>query len=139
MSAEAAPAETQAFRATAAEIADMDGWVELIGTRWGIPERALFRARVCIAEVAANVIEHGGGSDQIVITIRNRTPGVEIEVVDGGMAFNPIGARSPAPADAGADGRDGGHGLLLLHSFASNMEYRRERARNIFRFRVSTT
>jgi anti-sigma regulatory factor (Ser/Thr protein kinase) len=143
MSAAAAPAETRAFRATAAEIADMDGWVERIGTRWAIPERAMFHARVCIAEVAANVLEHGGtldgGCDRIIITLRHRGPGVEIEVIDGGIAFNPVDARIPAPADATDNGAEGGRGLLLLHSYASQMKYRRERGQNILLFRISAT
>ena len=141
MSVVATQAETQTFRANAAEIGDMDRWVEHIGTRWGIPELALFRARICLTEVAANVLEHGGtirgGNDQIVITLRNRAPAVEIEFIDAGMAFNPIDAPSPAAAAPSKRGTDRGRGLILLHSYASQMKYRRERDQNILQFRVS--
>jgi anti-sigma regulatory factor (Ser/Thr protein kinase) len=135
----AAPAATRAFRATADDIIAIDGWMEQIGAQWGIPERVVFRARVCIGEVAANVREHGGsrtGSDQIIITLRNRAPAVEIELIDGGLAFNPIDRPVAAPAESNDSETDGGRGLLLLHSYASGMEYRREPDRNVLRFRV---
>src|SRR5580704_722781 len=102
MPAEARAAETQAFHASAAEIGEIDRWVEELGAQWGMPERTVFRARVCIAEIAANVIEHGAtrpDGDQIIITLRNQAPAVEIEFADTGKAFNPVGP----PADASAD------------------------------------
>jgi anti-sigma regulatory factor (Ser/Thr protein kinase) len=136
MQAEAGAAETQAFHATAAQIGEMDRWVEELGTQWGIPERTVFRARVCIAEVAANVLEHGvtqPEQDQIIITLRNQAPAVEIEIADTGKAFNPV----EPPADASAESAtDGGRGLQLLHSYASAMDYKREHDRNILFFRV---
>jgi serine/threonine-protein kinase RsbW len=133
-------AETQAFRAIPAEICEIDRWIEELGVQWGIPERTVFRARVCIAEVAANVLEHGAtrpDGDQIVITLRNRAPAVEIEFADNGNAFNPIDPPAAAGAAAAYPATDGGRGLRLLRSYASAMDYRRERDRNILLFRVS--
>jgi anti-sigma regulatory factor (Ser/Thr protein kinase) len=141
MSVVAAQAKTQTFRATAAEIRELDRWLEQVGTDWAVPEPALFRARVCISELAANVWEHGDiartGCDQIVITLWNRASAVEIEFVDGGVAFNPIDAPSPSPVDTDDDGASGGRGLRVLRSYASQMDYRRDRGRNVVRFRVS--
>jgi anti-sigma regulatory factor (Ser/Thr protein kinase) len=137
MQAQAGAAETQAFQASAADIGEMDRWVEELGVRWGIPERTVFRARVCIAEIAANVLEHGAtgpDGDQIIITLRDQAPAVEVEIADTGKAFNPV--TPPDDAQAVAVETEGGRGLQLLRSYASAIDYKRERDRNILLFRV---
>jgi anti-sigma regulatory factor (Ser/Thr protein kinase) len=137
MQAQAGAAETQAFHASAADIGEMDRWVEELGVRWGIAERTVFRARVCIAEIAANVLEHGAtrpDGDQIIITLRDQAPAVEVEIADTGRAFNPV--TPPAEAEAAGAQSDGGRGLQLLRSYASAIDYKRERDRNILLFRV---
>lgn len=139
MQAQAGAAETQAFHASAADIGEMDRWVEELGARWGIPERTVFRARVCIAEIAANVLEHGAtrpDGDQIIITLRDQAPAVEIEIADTGKAFNPVTSAAEADAEADRSATEGGRGLQLLHSYASAIDYKRERDRNILLFRV---
>jgi anti-sigma regulatory factor (Ser/Thr protein kinase) len=139
MQAQAGAAETQAFHANAADIGEMDRWVEELGVRWGIPERTVFRARVCIAEIAANVLEHGAarpGGDQIIVTLRDQAPAVEIEIADTGKAFNPVTPQAGADAAAAQSATEGGRGLQLLRSYASAIDYKRERDRNILLFRV---
>ena len=133
-------AETRAFRVQAAEICDIDRWVEELGIQWGIPERTVLRARICIAEIAANVLEHGAthpDGDQIVITLRNRAPSLEIEIADSGNAFNPSTPPETASAGPIESTTAGGRGLRLLHSYASAMDYKRDRDQNILFFRVS--
>ena len=106
----------------------------------GIPERTVFRARVCIAEIAANVIEHGAAQpaeDEIVITLRNQAPAVEVEFADTGKAFNPVRPPDAPAAEPVELPSDGGRGLQLLHAYASAMNYRREQERNVLLFRVA--
>jgi hypothetical protein len=48
--------QTRTFRVTPAEISAADAWIEQVGRRWGIAERTAFGARICVAEIAANVL-----------------------------------------------------------------------------------
>jgi anti-sigma regulatory factor (Ser/Thr protein kinase) len=57
---------TRAFQATAEEIAAADAWIEQIGRSWGIPERTAIGARICVAEIAGNVLEHGASPGEAV-------------------------------------------------------------------------
>jgi anti-sigma regulatory factor (Ser/Thr protein kinase) len=127
---------TRIFRATAEDIGEMDGWLETLGTQWGIPDRTMFRARVCVSELAANVLEHGRSGpdgDEIVITLRSLAPAIEIEIADTGNPFDPL----KLPEPVGAPDATHGRGLAIVHRYASDLAYRRERDRNVLLFRVS--
>jgi anti-sigma regulatory factor (Ser/Thr protein kinase) len=58
MLAEAA-AKTRSFAAAPDRIVELDNWIERTGAAWRVPEDVLFRGRVCVAEIAANLLEHG--------------------------------------------------------------------------------
>jgi anti-sigma regulatory factor (Ser/Thr protein kinase) len=140
MLAQAAAAETRSFMATLTGIPAIDGWIEDIAAKWDdLAADVLFRARVCVAEIAANVLEHGcvhPGRDEIRIALRRRGPAIEIEISDTGREFDPtkpIAARS-ADADAAR-----GRGLRLMQAYASAMTYRREGGRNVLLLRVGPT
>ncbi len=134
MLADAAAAETRSIIATADGISELDGWIERVGGSWRVPDDVVFRARICAAEVAANLIEHGRASpdgDRITVVLRPDETTLEIELTDTGRAFDPT---APA-AGASADGL-GGRGLRLLRAYAAAMSYRRAAGRNILRLRV---
>jgi anti-sigma regulatory factor (Ser/Thr protein kinase) len=134
MLAEAATAETRSFIATQDQLSEMDGWIEDVGVRWGVAEDIVFRARVCVAEVAANLLEHGRAQadwDEISVTLRPSGATLAIEISDTGRAFDPTGA-----AEAPGPDTQGGRGLRLLRAYAASMTYRREGARNILSLRV---
>lgn len=100
----------------------IDTWVEQIGNSWGLSERTVFGARLCIAELAANVLEHGitrSKDDQITITIDRTIDGIEVEFLDSRARFDPTAAQSSAEeSDNG-----GGRGLLLLRAYAQDLSY----------------
>ena len=129
---------TRAFPAASAQLGDIDAWIEDVGSRWGLTERTVFRARVCIAELAANAIEHGGASersDPFSVTLRNRNPALEIEFTDPGRPFDPAGGPMPSKHPSDADD-EGGRGLQLLRAYASALNYRRDGNSNVLTFRV---
>ena len=108
----------------------MDGWIESVGERWGIDPRTLFRARVCVSELSANIVEHGGvvpGAGEIAIKLHHVKPELEIEISDPGRAFDPFDpARiEPVPHEIG------GRGLRLVRAYAQALSYRRHQDRNI--------
>ena len=113
--------ETRSFGMNASEIAAIDGWLEEIGARWGASERAMFGARLCAAELAANAVEHGVAStdvDRMVVTVRQRSNGIELEFLDPRAPFDPT-CRARTVKTEGP----GGYGLALLQAYATGLTY----------------
>jgi anti-sigma regulatory factor (Ser/Thr protein kinase) len=126
--------EARGFRATSDGVVAMDDWIEGVGERWGIDDRTLFRARVCVSELAGNIVEHGGvrrGAGDIVLELRRVKPMLEIEISDPGVAFDPVAA--PPTELAG----EGGRGLRLVRAYALSLSYRRNQDRNIVTLQLS--
>jgi anti-sigma regulatory factor (Ser/Thr protein kinase) len=133
MLAEAAAAETRSIVATADAISELDGWIERIGASWRVPADVVFRARVCVAEIAANLMEHGRArpeGDKLTVELRQDGTAIEIELIDTGRAFDPTTSTS------GTSSADGGCGLRLVRAYAATMSYRRAAGQNILRLRV---
>jgi anti-sigma regulatory factor (Ser/Thr protein kinase) len=134
MLADAAAAETRSIIATADGISELDGWIEHVGGSWRVLDDVVFRARICVAEVAANLMEHGRAGpdgDRITVVLRQDETTLEIELTDTGRPFDPT-----APAAGTSPDSLGGRGLRLLRAYAAAMSYRRAAGRNILRLRV---
>jgi anti-sigma regulatory factor (Ser/Thr protein kinase) len=130
---------TRTFRVTPAEISAADAWIEEVGRKLGVGDQTAFRARVCVAEVAANVLEHGGGSGEateIAITLRASGAGLDIEIRDTGRPFDITAAPTRALPQSIESANIGGLGLHLVRSYASSITYRREGACNHLTLRV---
>jgi anti-sigma regulatory factor (Ser/Thr protein kinase) len=136
-----APAETRTFGISASEIGAIDCWVEAVGGRWGTSQRTVFAARLCIAELAANVFEHGAAKvdpDQITVTLSRCGDGIRIEFVDTRGPFDPtsdVAAKPTADLDAVAPR---GHGLGLLHAYADELSYRHNGMSNIVSMKIKS-
>ncbi len=92
MLAEAAAAETCSIIATPDGICALDGWIERIGASWRLPGDVVFRARVCVAEVAANLMEHGctnAEGERMTVVMRADGAALDMELRDTGRAFDP--------------------------------------------------
>jgi anti-sigma regulatory factor (Ser/Thr protein kinase) len=117
---------TRTFGVSPADVAAIDDWLEQVGLQWGTSPRAVFAARLCVAELAGNVVEHavaGGGDDHLVITVRRSGKGMAIEFLDSRAPFDPTrGAAAPTPEliEAAAVG---GRGLMLLRAYARDLTY----------------
>lgn len=131
-------AQEKAFAVTVEAVTAIDCWIENIASQWGLSERVAFGARLCIAELAANVLEHGvprPREDQIVIKLDRLRDGIEVEFADTRERFDPTAARPPM--DDAVNG--GGRGLLLLHSYTSDLTYVTDDRYNRTRFTIKTT
>jgi anti-sigma regulatory factor (Ser/Thr protein kinase) len=120
-----ASVETKVFGVSPHEIGGIDRWVETVGRQWGESNRTVFGARLCIAELAANVLEHGVAKatrDQIIVSLRRCGDGIGIEFVDSREPFDPT--RTPAISAPGPDFiAPTGRGLRLLHAYADELSY----------------
>jgi serine/threonine-protein kinase RsbW len=118
-------AQTRSFAARPSEVAVMDDWIEAVGGQWGSDERALFAARLCVAELAANAVEHGTATqddDRITVTLRRYGEDLEIEVLDTRTRFDPSSA-TPTAAPSPTETAIGGFGLRLVRAYAENLAY----------------
>jgi serine/threonine-protein kinase RsbW len=118
--------ETRVFGVSRDGVAAIDDWLEQIGARWGVNERTMFGARLCIAELATNTLEHGvaiSGEDHTIVTARHGPLGIELEFLDSGAPFDPTAkpARPRHETLESADAR--GRGLSLIHSYADKLTY----------------
>lgn len=133
--------ETATFGVSPEQVPAIDAWVERVAARWGESERTIFRTRLCIAELAANVIEHGvARSDDahIVIVLRHLDDGIGVEFLDSGTPFDPT--RHCAPRDAGTaeSARPGGWGLMLVRAYAKELSYSNDGIRNRVSLKISS-
>jgi anti-sigma regulatory factor (Ser/Thr protein kinase) len=128
-----AAVETRTFRVNSKDVAAIDSWVEHIAAQWGESQRTVFRTRLCIAELAANVLEHGGsrsGNDHIVVTLRHFGDGIGVEFLDSCAAFDPTGETVAENTASIGSLAPGGRGLLLLRAYAKDLSYGNDGARN---------
>jgi len=134
-----AVAEKRTFHVSTSEIVAMDRWIEAVGDLWGTSERIVFSARLCVAELAANTLEHGGtarGDDQITVTIHRACDGLEIEFLDSRTAFDPTCEDAGHSANNCDDVRPGGRGLKLLRAYADELSYRGNESCNRVRVKI---
>jgi anti-sigma regulatory factor (Ser/Thr protein kinase) len=122
--------KTRTFRATPDGISAADAWIEEVGRHWGIAERTAFGARICVAEIAANVLEHGGAEVdepmELGVTLRRRDSGLDVEITDRGRPFDPTMAPERPLSDSIEAAHIGGLGLRLVRSYASEVTYRHD-------------
>jgi anti-sigma regulatory factor (Ser/Thr protein kinase) len=124
------------FGVTIHDVAAIDTWLEEIATQWSLNETVAFKARVCIAELAANVLEHGiakSDDDCIVVTVDRLEDEIQVEFVDSRHAFDPTVS---ATTKNHAQSNGGGAGLVLLQAYACDLTYTAEANSNRTKFKV---
>jgi anti-sigma regulatory factor (Ser/Thr protein kinase) len=118
---------TRRFQAHPVDVTAIDQWIkEVAARRQG--EWAVFRTRLCVAEIAANVVEHGRldqADAEIVVTLNQSDAGIDIEIADSGRPFDPTAVEPVAVAHSIETAPIGGRGLRILRAFAQNLSYRR--------------
>lgn len=131
-------------------------WLVSRGRQLGIPPRSLHGLEVCLNELLANVIEHGGERGRTLpvrLNLRVRAaadpipPGgtgprhptdgeATLTLRDGGISFDPVAFIPAAPPSRLADARPGGLGLVMVREISDALSYRREADANVVTVRV---
>ncbi len=122
-------AQSRSFGTSLNEVGAIDDWIEGVGRQWGESERTMFRVRLCIAELAANVLEHGipqAGDDRIAVTLRRAEGGIDVEFADTRTPFDPTGASLAARSETLGSAAPGGRGLMLIKAYTTEFRYRRD-------------
>jgi anti-sigma regulatory factor (Ser/Thr protein kinase) len=132
-------AQTRIFDAARDDVVKIDEWIETIGRRWGENQRTVFAARLCVAELAANVIEHGGakpGRDRIIVTLAKCADGIAIEFQDSCARFDPTVETIAERPDTIESAAINGRGLMLIRAYAKEFAYRHDGTYNRVTLRV---
>lgn len=106
--------------------------LEFLKQEWEIPKSEIRQILVIIEEIFSNIVRYAFEDKQehaIDLRLGYADNQIEIEIIDDGIAFNPleyqIGPLSdPANSDAG------GMGLTLIRAFSSNISYKRNSEKN---------
>ena len=102
-----------------------------------VPESHINRLDLALNEVLANILAHGGDSaksaaieltfDYFHLQAFNK---INIRIIDGGIAFNPLLVNNKPLASSLMDAEPGGLGLLMLQKLTDDMHYSYEQNRN---------
>jgi sigma-B regulation protein RsbU (phosphoserine phosphatase) len=115
----------------------VSAWVESQALAWSIPQDVLPRLDLCLNEVVANCVTHGGPevldgplSLQLAMAASHDQTVVTLSVADSGRAFDPTSAAPKARASSLTEATPGGLGLVMVRESASRLAYRRTGGRN---------
>jgi anti-sigma regulatory factor (Ser/Thr protein kinase) len=138
---DASMTETRTFAIDHGEVARVDAWIESLGQRWGESQRTTFAARICVAELFSNVIEHGGAKsdlDRITLTITRRRDGIGIEFMDTCARFDPTAVAARVQDSSIESATIGGRGLLLIRNYAKDFIYHYDGSGNRITLRIES-
>ncbi len=118
-------------------------WLSEHCIREEVPPGPTGKLDLCLNEVLANLLEHGGaaGSDQPVELTLELVDGgdrglARLTISDAGPAFDPLSvSRGPLPRSL-AEAEPGGLGLLLVKQFMDERSYAREGERNVLKLGI---
>jgi len=127
--------------ANGAEARRASEWLEAACRQRQVPQASLDRLALCLHEVLANVIAHGGAAAQaapvrLLLEVRLDSGGGEarVTVSDAGAAFDPRSVPSNSLPQTLAEASSGGLGLVMIRRCADWLDYRREGELNHFTF-----
>jgi anti-sigma regulatory factor (Ser/Thr protein kinase) len=121
----------------AADVRTASTWLERVSCACGVPDEQIYRLDLCLNEVLANILAHGGSTvetEPVLLALHTR-PGEEysaaaLTITDAGRAFNPL-TTSPQPVPLTlAEATPGGLGLTMLSHFSDDLSYRYHAGRN---------
>ena len=127
--------------ANGAEVRRASEWLDTICRQRDVPKAPVERLVLCLNEVLANVIAHGGGTAlsspiRLLLEIRLDPDGSKagVTVSDAGTAFNPLSVAKKILPKTLAEASPGGLGLVMIHRCADWLDYHHEDGHNHLTF-----
>jgi serine/threonine-protein kinase RsbW len=104
-----------------------------LANSWGIPVSELRQITLITEELFSNTIRFAFGKGEEAGMIQIRVSLMEklisLEIIDEGIAFNPL-EYDPDPRHDPAAANDGGMGMTLIRTFSDSISYSRKGNRN---------
>ncbi len=124
-----------------AEVRRASDWLDAACRQHAVPRVQAERLEVCLNEVLANVINHGGGTALsspicLLFDITREQDGGKagVTVSDAGLPFNPVSVAEKIFPKTLTEAVPGGLGLVMIRRFADWLDYRHENGRNHLTF-----
>ena len=105
-----------------AELPRLAEWLDGRIDALGLDDRQAYAVRLCIDELAGNVLMHSG-AQSLRVTIE--APPLTLLIEDDGPAFDPRGVAEPALPASLDDARPGGLGLMLARRWSQGLDHAR--------------
>lgn len=116
-------------------------WLEETCRRRNVPRALAERLALCLHEVLANVIAHGGSTAlsapiRLLLEVRLGRDGSQasVTVSDAGIAFNPLLVPKRVLPKGLGEASEGGLGLVMIRRCSDWLDYRHEGGRNHLTF-----
>jgi anti-sigma regulatory factor (Ser/Thr protein kinase) len=119
-----------------AALAGLADAVERFGAAHRLPADILNALQVTVDEIVTNAITHGyapGARGEIAVRLQRRPDGIEIEIEDDGMPFDPLQAPPPNLGLPLAERPIGGLGIHFVRNLMDKMSYARHDGRNLLK------
>ena len=127
--------------ADGAEARRASEWLDASCRRRDVPRALAERLALCLNEVLANVIAHGGSAAlaapvRLLLQVELEQGGskASVTVSDAGVAFNPLSVPKKVLPKTLGEASAGGLGLVMIRRCADWLDYRHEDGRNHLTF-----
>jgi sigma-B regulation protein RsbU (phosphoserine phosphatase) len=108
-------------------------WCQDVADGFGLGHADAYRLEVCVEELTTNLVKYGGpaaAERPLRLRVDVRPDGLDLVLVDAGVAFDPLSHRStPAPHSL-HDLRPGGQGVHLVQVLSDGGRYERRGDQN---------
>ena len=129
------------INADGAEVRRASEWLDTACRQHDVPQALSDQLVLCLNEVLANVIDHGGRTALsapvrllLEVTRDQDCSKASVTVSDAGMPFNPQSVPVRILPHTLAEASGGGFGLVLIRRCSDWLDYRHEDGRNHFTF-----
>jgi len=130
-------------RDNGAEVRRASEWLDTACCAEGVPRTQTERLGLCLHEVLANIISHGGpmahtAPIRLLLDVKRDDEGgkISLTVSDAGVPFNPVTAPERQLPKTLDEAPVGGLGLVMIRRFADELTYRHEDGQNHLTFSV---
>jgi anti-sigma regulatory factor (Ser/Thr protein kinase) len=127
--------------ANGAELRRASEWLEKTCQQRDVPQAPAERLVICLNEVLANVINHGGRTAllapiklQLEVRFDQDCSKASVTVSDCGMAFDPLSVPTRILPKTLEEASPGGLGLVMIRRHSDWLDYRHEGGRNHLTF-----
>ncbi len=101
--------------------------------RQGFDKEQINKIQLACEEALVNVINYAypGKNGDLEIIYNNKETGLEIEIIDSGIAFDPLTLPEPNIQAPMEERRIGGLGIFMIRKIMDEVKYKRDRGHNI--------
>jgi serine/threonine-protein kinase RsbW len=120
------------------EIERLNRIIRQFGDLHEIPSRTLYAINLALDEVATNVVRHGFDDptgQELVVQVIAEASQLTTLVTDGGRHFNPLDVPLPDLNAPLSERALGGLGIHLIRNLMDQVDYHREKEKNVLTLR----